>query len=205
VEGGVTSATSEPPRKETSSRVVRSAVSKAAMRTPQARTLNMRTAAQTNGDGKSSGEQNDTAMDSERSDRSPGARATTTEGTASMRASTRTLEGDESAGDITAVEGGPPDNPMSHVMREREERRRFVEEDDDERDLVRELIRPEWQAALWSPDSLAASTAVMGSGSGHGTKPPLRRVLSLGALSPSSTPDQQPPLYYRPAKVTLPT
>lgn len=144
------------------------------------------------------GKQDSVPIDTERSDQSPAPRGTTTtEGTASLRASTRTLEGDESAGGTGTgtgnggAGGGPlqEDNPMSHVLREREERRRFVEEDDDECDLVRDLlVRPEWQAALWHPDSPTAAPEGSGRAAAAVARPPLRRVLSLGSLSPSSSP-----------------
>jgi hypothetical protein len=165
----------------------------------------------------SGGKQDSAPIDTERSDQSPAPRGTTTtEGTASLRASTRTLEGDESAGGTgtgTGNGGGgllQEDNPMSHVLREREERRRFVEEDDDECDLVRDLlVRPEWQAALWHPDSPTAAPEGSGRAAAAVARPPLRRVLSLGSLSPSSpggaTAEAASFFSYRPTKVTLDT
>lgn len=164
------------------------------------------------------GKQDSAPIDTERSDQSPAPRGTTTtEGSASLRASTRTLEGDESAGGTgtgTGKGGGGPlqeDNPMSHVLREREERRRFVEEEDDECDLVRGLlVRPEWQAALWHPDSPTAGPEGSGRAAAAAAvaRPPLRRVLSLGSLSPSSSPggataEAASFFSYRPTKVTL--
>jgi hypothetical protein len=159
------------------------------------------------------------AQDTERSDRSPGDTrgGATTEGEASVRAtSTRTLDGDESAG------GTPPlEDPISHVLREREERRRFVEGDDDELDpdLAQDLLRPEWQTALWAP-SLRSSSPAAAAANGRGSRAgraPLRRVLSMNSLTSASASASSPSqslassaesdvhsfYYYRPVKVII--